>query len=271
MSASGKLQGRIALVTGAAQGIGAAIARRLVSEGACVVIGDIDSEHGSALAESLGDAAVFVDLDVSQLDAWEGAISATEARFGPLNVLVNNAGIGALTYVETYQQADYRRTLAVNLDGTLQGMRAALPSLRRGGSGSIVNVSSLQGLEADVGLMAYVASKFAIRGITKAAAVEFGKDGIRVNSIHPGVTRSSSHMQAMADSFMGRIPLHRRGAPDRAATPDDIAGLVVFLASDASSYITGAEIVIDGGKSIRVPSIAADYGPMVERMKGMRR
>ncbi|MFI7127908.1 SDR family NAD(P)-dependent oxidoreductase [Nonomuraea sp. NPDC050153] len=263
-----KLDGRVTLVSGAAQGIGAGIAQRFVGEGARVAIGDVDRRQGSTLAAELGDAAMFVELDVARPEAWERAITAVEDRFGPLNVLVNNAGIGASTYVESYAPADYERTLAVNLEGALLGMRAALPSLRRGGRGSIINVSSLQGVEADVGLMAYVASKFAIRGVTKSAALEFGKDGIRVNSIHPGVVRSSAYMRQIPDDFMGRIPLGRRDTTDRGATPADIAGLAVFLASDASSYVTGAEIVIDGGKSIRVPSVAADFGSLVEKMKG---
>lgn len=262
------LTGRVALITGAAQGIGEGIARRFIEAGARVVIADRAVDKGTALAAELGESAHFVELDVTDLDAWNGAIAETEATFGPLNALVNNAGVAALTYLESFRQQDYDRVMKVDHEGVVLGMRAALPSLRRGGHGSIVNISSLQGIEADVGLLAYVAAKFAVRGVTKGAAVEFGKDGIRVNSIHPGFIRSDM-TGGVPDGLMGRIPL-RRVEGDRTGQPADVGGLALYLASDASSYVTGAEIVIDGGKSIRFPSVAGDYTELVNEKRAAR-
>jgi len=254
----GLLDGRAALVTGGAKGIGAAVVRRLVSDGAQVAVADVDEDAGGALAAELGSSAMFTHLDVSSAPAWSTALTQVDERFGPISILVNNAGIGAMTYVETFPEADYDRVMATNHLGTLLGMRLGVPYLRRAGRGAIVNVSSLAGLEGDVGMTAYVASKFAIRGLTKVAAMEFGRDGIRVNSIHPGLTRSTG-LESVPDDFLGRIPLHRQGRPDRAGRPDDIAGVVSFLVSDRASYITGAEIVIDGGKSVRFPTVVGDY------------
>ncbi|MEE2814153.1 MAG: glucose 1-dehydrogenase [Actinomycetota bacterium] len=262
------LTGRVALITGAAQGIGEGIARRFIDAGAQVVIADRAVDKGEALAADLGDSARFVALDVTDIDAWHTAIAQTERLFGPLNVLVNNAGVAALTYLESYAPEDYDRVMKVDHEGVVFGMRAAIPSLRRGGHGSIVNISSLQGIEADVGLLAYVAAKFAVRGVTKGAAVELGKDGIRVNSIHPGFIRSDM-TGGVPDGRMGRIPL-RRPSGDRTGLPADVGGLALYLASDASSYVTGAEIVIDGGKSIRFPSVAEDHTDFIAEM-GARR
>lgn len=262
------LSGRVVLITGAAQGIGEGIARRFIRAGARVAIADRAVDKGEALAAELGESARFVALDVTDPDGWAAAIRDTEDAFGPLNALVNNAGVAALTYLESFKQEDYDRVMKVDHEGVVLGMRAALPSLRRGGHGSIVNISSLQGIEADVGLLAYVAAKFAVRGVTKGAAVEFGKDGIRVNSIHPGFIRSDM-TGGVPEMLMGRIPL-RRPTGDRTGLPVDVGGLALYLASDASSYVTGAEIVIDGGKSIRFPSVAQDYSDLVIEMKGQK-
>jgi 3alpha(or 20beta)-hydroxysteroid dehydrogenase len=260
-----RLDGKVALITGGAQGMGSGIVRQFVEAGARVAIADIAVADGEALAAELGDAATFVPLDVSDLEQWGRAVEAAESHLGPIGVLVNNAGIGASTFLETLDFADYERVMRVDLEGVLFGMRACLPSLRRAGRGSIVNISSLQGIEADIGLLAYVAAKFAVRGVTKAAAIELAQEGIRVNSIHPGLTRSRM-TEGIPDHFMGRIPLRRPGAPDRYAEPEDIGGLALYLASDASSYVTGTEIVIDGGKSIRFPSVAADYSELVAQL-----
>jgi len=247
-----RLPGKIALVTGASSGIGAAIATRFIAEGAQVSLADINAEAGNALAASLGPNARFQLLNVSSRDAWLEAIAETEAAFGPLNILVNNAGLGSQAYVESVIEEDFNRILAINQTGTLLGMQTAIPSLRKGGRGSIINISSLQGLEADVGLTAYVASKFGVRGITKSAALELGREGIRANSIHPGMIRTpATGGTHLPDDFFGQIPLRRRDRNDRGGYPEDIAGLAVFLASDASRYVTGAEFVVDGGKSLR--------------------
>ena len=262
------LTGRVAFITGAAQGIGEGLARRFVEAGARVVIADLLVEKGRRLAGELGESAVFVELNVTDPAAWTRAVDIAEKAFGPLNVLVNNAGVAALTFLESFRQEDYDRVMKVDHEGVVLGMRAALPSLRRGGHASIVNISSLQGIEADVGLLAYVAAKFAVRGVTKNAAVEFGKDGIRVNSIHPGFIRSDMTGD-VPDTQMGLIPL-RRVEGDRTGAPADVAGLALYLASDASSYVTGAEVVVDGGKSIRFPSVVADYADFLEQSGATR-
>jgi 3alpha(or 20beta)-hydroxysteroid dehydrogenase len=254
---SGK--GRVALVTGGAKGIGAGIVRRFAEAGYRVMIADVDDAMGEALRQEIGEAARFAHLDVADRAQWDSAIAATEGEFGPLNVLVNNAGIGRLTYVESASRADWDAVVAVNQTGTLLGMQAVIPSLRRGGSGAIVNISSLQGIEVDVGLTAYAASKFAVRGITKCAALELAREGIRANSIHPGMIRTPAlGGDYLPDDHFGLVPLRRRGRKDRAGYPEDIANLVYFLASDDASYITGAEIVIDGGKSIRFATRGSD-------------
>jgi 3alpha(or 20beta)-hydroxysteroid dehydrogenase len=234
-----RLEGKVALVTGAARGIGEAIARRFVEEGARVAICDIADEMGSALADTLGKLAHYIRLDVGSKVQWQAAVAKTEAVFGPLNILVNNAGIGGGGYIEDFSEEEFNKILTVNQTGTLLGMQVALPSLRRGGRGSIVNISSLQGLEVDVGL-------------TKSAALELGREGIRANSVHPGMIRTpmmGGHF--LPDDFFGHIPLRRADYEDRAGDPQDVANLVVFLASDEAGYVTAAEFVIDGGKSVR--------------------
>ena len=261
---NGRLNGRVALITGAARGIGAGIARRFVAEGARVTIGDVTDAH--ALADDLGPSAMAVHLDVTSQEDWTAAIAATEAKLGPLNILVNNAGIGSGAYIESCDFAEYERVVRINLDGTLYGMKLALPSLRRGGHGSIINMSSIAGLEGDAGMLPYVSSKWSMRGVTKDAAIEFGRDGIRANTIHPGLIRSGPRTDSLPDNFLGRIPLRQPRRADRAGTVDEIAGIAVFLASDAAAYVTGAEFVIDGGKSVRFPSVAADYTEMLASM-----
>ena len=254
-----RLSRKVALVTGAAMGIGAGVARRFVAQGAQVALCDINIDHVTEMARSLGDAARAFPLDVSDREAWTRVAEAVEAAFGSVHILVNNAGVGAQTYVETLRIEELQRVLSINLNGVLFGMQAALPSLRRSGAGVILNVSSLQGLEADVGLTAYVASKFAVRGITKSAALEFGREGVRVNSIHPGMIRTPQMFgDALPDTYFGQVPLHRRDAKDRAGYPDDVGDLAVFLASDEAGYITGAEFVIDGGKSVRLGAFAPE-------------
>lgn len=239
----GRLDGKTALITGGARGQGAATARRFVEEGARVVITDVLDDEGKTLADELGESAQFRHLDVSQEDGWAALINAV----GPVTVLVNNAGILHFSALVDTTLADYERVIRVNQIGTFLGMRAVVPGMIAAGGGSIVNTSSIEGLAAAPLLTAYTASKFAIRGMTKAAAMELGGQGIRVNSVHPGMIETQMLPTALGGiavdlSRVGRkVPLRRVG---QAA---EIANLIVFLASDESSYCTGAEFVADGG------------------------
>jgi 3alpha(or 20beta)-hydroxysteroid dehydrogenase len=244
----GRLAGKVALVTGAAQGQGAAEARRFAEEDARVVVTDVLGDGAREVAAAIGDVAVAVTHDVTDPAAWDDAVRAALDTFGGIDVLVNNAGIGIPPRVmEDATLEDHRRTMAVNLDGVLLGMRACVPVMRDGGGGSIVNVSSIDGLVGVAGMTSYAASKFAVTGLTRSAALELGRFGIRVNSIHPGVIASPmvAHappdVRARLDRLMARQPIPRMG------TPGEVANLALFLASDESSYCTGAQFVIDGG------------------------
>lgn len=244
----GRLTGKVALITGAARGQGAAAARRFVTEGAKVMIADVAEEAGKALADDLGDAAAYCHLDVTDEAEWSAAVDRTVAEFGSLNVLVNNAGVLLFAGLEDTTLSDYERVIRVNQIGTFLGMRSVVEPLREAGGGSIVNISSIEGLAAAPLVTAYTASKFAIRGMTKVAALEHGKDGIRVNSVHPGMIDT----QMISDAIGGphevdNTWLQRRLAIGRVGESEEIAGLVVFLASDESSYCTGSEFVADGG------------------------
>lgn len=241
----GRVDGKVALLSGGAQGMGAAHARMLVGEGAKVVIGDILDEKGKALADELGDAARYVHLDVTQPDDWEAAVSTALNDFGALNVLVNNAGIVALGQIGKFDMAKWQKVIDVNLTGTFLGMQAAVEPMKAAGGGSIINVSSIEGLRGAVMVHPYVASKWAVRGLTKSAALELGPHNIRVNSIHPGFIRTPMTKHFPDD--MVTTPLGRPGQSDEVAT------FVVFLASDESSYATGAEFVMDGGLVNDVP------------------
>ena len=241
-----RLRGKVALISGAARGMGAAAARRLVAEGARVVVGDILEDEGKATADALGEAARFVRLDVTSADEWVEAVALAEREFGALDVLINNAGILAFGEITAMPLEEYRRVVEVNQMGVYLGMQAAIPALERS-RGAIVNVSSVEGLGGGAALAAYTASKFAVRGMTKAAAIELGPKGIRVNSIHPGAIRtdmvlSQTGGDPAAEKWMGnKVALKRMGEPE------EVAALVAFLASSDSSYCTGAEFVVDGG------------------------
>jgi 3alpha(or 20beta)-hydroxysteroid dehydrogenase len=245
----GRLDGKVALISGGARGQGEAEARRFVDEGARVVIGDVLDDEGSAVAESLGAACDYVHLDVASEADWEAAIAHTESAFGGLHVLVNNAGIlGTFKPLTKVSLEDFNRVLAVNLTGTFLGMRAAVPLMMKSGGGSIVNISSIEGFTGADGLSAYTASKFAIRGMTKVAARELAGFGIRVNSVHPGgvltrmvVDSQGARSAEEAEAFLKAMPLGRFGEPA------EISRLVAYLASDDSSYSTGSEFVADGG------------------------
>jgi 3alpha(or 20beta)-hydroxysteroid dehydrogenase len=225
--------------------MGAEHARALVAEGAKVVIGDILDDEGKALADELGDAARYVTLDVTQADQWETAVATAVEDFGLLNVLVNNAGIVALGQIGKFDMAKWQKVIDVNLTGTFLGMQASVEAMKTAGGGSIINVSSIEGMRGAVMVHPYVASKWAVRGLTKSAALELGSHQIRVNSIHPGFIRTP--MTKHFPDNMLTIPLGRPGQSDEVST------FVVFLASDESRYATGAEFVMDGGLVNDVP------------------
>jgi 3alpha(or 20beta)-hydroxysteroid dehydrogenase len=252
VSPTRRLAGKVALVTGAARGQGAAAVRRFVAEGARVLAGDIADERGKALAEQLnerhaGEVARYTHLDVSSETDWAAAVDEVVAAFGALNVLVNNAGVLHFSPLADTTLADYQRVIAVNQVGTFLGMRAAVAPMRAAGGGSIVNVSSIEGLAAAPMLTAYTASKFAIRGMTKVAALELGPDGIRVNSVHPGMIDTQMISDAVGGAEVDLRWVGRKLALRRVGRVEDIAELVLFLASDESGYCTGAEFVADGG------------------------
>lgn len=241
---TGKLAGRTALVSGGARGLGEAYARILHGAGASVVITDILEEAGAALAAELGGRALFVAHDVTNAQHWADAVAAGEAAFGPIRILVNNAGIHDGGPIADYPAERFRRMIDINLTGCFLGMQAAVPSMRRGEQGgAIVNVSSTAGLAGFPEATAYVASKWGVRGMTKAAALELGGDAIRVNSLHPGLI-DTPMTTGFAPNLAQPIP--------RAGQVEEVARMVLFLASDDSSYCTGAEFVVDGGQSILV-------------------
>ena len=243
----GRLTGKIAIISGAARGMGASHAKLFVNEGARVVLTDMREPEGKALADELGENAFFVQHDVTSGAAWDRVVKATEDKFGPANVLVNNAGIlGAMATTTDITEKEYMTVIAVNQHSVFLGMHAVIPSILRAGGGSIVNISSIAGLVANYGFpsLAYVGSKFAVRGMTKAAAVEYGPQGIRVNSVHPGFIMTPMMIEATNEEggdALSMIPLRR------IAEPEEVSNLVLFLASDESSYISGAEHVVDAG------------------------
>ncbi|QBS38930.1 SDR family oxidoreductase [Nocardia sp. CS682] len=238
-----RLAGKVALISGGAQGLGAAHARAIVAAGGKVVIGDLKDNEGQALARELGaDHARFVHLDVTARAEWDAAVSATIAAFGALNVLVNNAGILLHASIEELTEPEFTRVLAVNLTGTLLGIQASLEELTRAAPSSIINTSSTAGLVGSPGIAAYAASKFGVRGLTKSVAAEMAARGIRANTIHPGLVRTP-----MIADVPQQVLAPQIGPIGRVAEPAEIAALVVYLASDESAYSTGAEFIADGG------------------------
>jgi 3alpha(or 20beta)-hydroxysteroid dehydrogenase len=239
----GTLGGKVALVTGAARGQGKAEATRFVEEGAQVLVADVLVDEARAVAAELGDAALAATLDVSSEESWAAAVEQAHIHFGDFDVLVNNAGILHFATIADTTLDDYRRVIDVNQVGVFLGLRAAAQRMSDGGS--IVNVSSIDGLMGMSGLVAYCASKFAVRGMTKVAALELAARGIRVNSIHPGFIDTPMvdrpEVQAVLGAVVSMVPLRR------AAQAEEVAELALYLASDGSSYSTGGEFVVDGG------------------------
>ena len=243
----GQLEGKVAVITGAARGQGAAEARLFVERGARVLLTDVLVDEGKALADELGEAARFMAHDVSDEAQWSAVVEAATSTWGALNVLVNNAGILYTKPIVDENPADFRALLDINLVGPLLGMRAVIEPMTAAGGGSIVNISSMAGLRGFADHAAYGSAKWALRGLTKVAAVELGPRKIRVNSIHPGAINTAmlpvpeGLSNEELDQMFSYVPLGRIGQPE------DIAGVVAFLASDDAGYMTGAELAIDGG------------------------
>lgn len=239
-----RLNGKVALVTGAARGMGAAEARLFAAEGAKVVLTDLLDAEGEAVAREIGRAACYLHHDVAREDHWAEAVRLAQDRFGGLDILVNNAGIYQPAPLETCSTELFERMWRVNQLGVFLGMRAAVPALRARGGGAIVNISSIAGLRGFPGALAYVGTKWAVRGMTKTAATELAPDRIRVNSVHPGLIDTPMIAANTAETNAAVVA----GTPlKRAGTSEEVAQLVLFLASEEASYITGAEVAIDGG------------------------
>jgi 3alpha(or 20beta)-hydroxysteroid dehydrogenase len=249
----GLLDGKVAVITGAARGQGAAAARIFHEEGASVLLMDVLDGEGSAVAEELGDRARYAHADIGREEDWDAAVSEAERAFGPVTALLNNAAILRRGTVETTSYEQFEQLMLVNVWGTWLGMQRVIPSMRAAGGGSIVNVSSTGGLIGQGGASGYTASKFAVRGLSKVAALELAPL-IRVNSVHPGwvdtpMVREPGKMSD--DEYNSRLrPIVPLG---RAADPAELARAALFLASDMSSYLTGSELVVDGGRTAGAP------------------
>lgn len=243
----GRLTGKVGIITGAARGMGESHARVFAREGAKLVLTDINTDAGARLASELGDAAIFIPHDVTKPDSWNKVVADALESFGTIDILVNNAGIlGPMAATAELTEDGYATVCAINQHSVFYGMKAVLPTMVKAGRGSIVNISSIAGLAANYGFpsLAYVASKFAVRGMTKAAAVEYGRHNIRVNSVHPGFIQTPMMVEAtdeVGGDALAQIPL------GRIADPVEVSNLVLFLASDEASYITGAEHLVDAG------------------------
>ena len=243
-----RLRDKVAIVTGGAKGMGAATCRLFASEGASVVICDVAQEEGEALARDIGERAIFHRLDVTSEEQWHAVVDAALARRGRIDALVNIAGILHFMDVAQLATADFDRVMAVNVKGALLGIQAVGPIMIGAKRGAIVNISSIDGLRGSNGVAAYVASKWALRGLTKAAALEYGPHGVRVNSVHPGGidTEMGNPLRLVGDDrnrdYEG-VPLQRIGEPQ------EVAAATLFLCSDEASYIAGAELAVDGGWS----------------------
>lgn len=243
-----RLKGKVAIVTGAARGMGAAEARRLAQDGACVVVADILDEEGKRTADQIGKSAIYVHLDVRSEAGWAGAVATAVSSFGRLDILVNNAGVQIVTPLMESSAEQFRQINEVNLIGPFLGIKAVVPKMIEAGAGSIINIASIAGLRGSPGMGFYAASKHGLLGFTKTVAAELGLLGIRVNAVCPG-TINTTMLKEVGDQahvdlnkeMANVVPLRRVGQPE------DMAGIVAFLASDDSSYCNGAEFVVDGG------------------------
>lgn len=239
---TGRLAGKVAIVSGGARGMGASHAHEMVAHGAKVVCGDILDAEGELVVKELGGrdgGAFYVHLDVTRPEDWEAAVASAVAEFGRVDVLVNNAGILNIGTVEDFEMSEWHRILDINLTGVFLGIRAVVPAMRQAGGGSIINISSIEGMAGTIASHGYTATKFAVRGLTKSTALELGQFGIRVNSIHPGLVKTPMADWVPEDIFQSAL--------GRIAQPKEISNMVVYLASDESSYSTGSEFVVDGG------------------------
>jgi 3alpha(or 20beta)-hydroxysteroid dehydrogenase len=250
----GRLDGKVALITGAARGQGAAEARLFVDEGARVMLSDIRDDDGELLAKELGERAAYRHHDVAKEDDWAATVAATAATYGRLDVLVNNAGVFAVIPMTMTTLEEYMRIVTINQVGTFLGMKAVAETMIGQNAGSIINISSVAGLAGSAGTIAYTSTKFAVRGMTKVAALELVPFGVRVNSVHPGLIDTPMMTEVFepigGDSI--RTTLEANLPIGRFASADDVARLVLFLASDDSSYSTGSEFVVDGGMTARL-------------------
>jgi 3alpha(or 20beta)-hydroxysteroid dehydrogenase len=240
-----RLEGKVAIVTGGSRGMGESTVRLLVEEGARVVIADVLDEPGQALAEELGDGVIFVHMDVTRKADWQNAVQAAE-QLGPLNVLVNNAAILFHSTIMDTTEEEFMRIVSINQLGCFLGMQSVFESMKANGGGSIINVSSIDGLQSKNSLVAYSSTKWAVRGMTKSAAIEMGKYGIRVNSVHPGGIYTAMHGSDFI-SEEDASKFYDKQAIPRVGQPREVAALTAFLASDEATYSTGSEFVADGG------------------------
>lgn len=242
----GRFEGRVALVTGGASGIGAATARRLAQEGARVMVADLDEAKGKEVASELGDQGAFHGVDVSDLEQVDALVAATAERFGRLDVLFNNAGIGSFGETPDLDPEQWHQVIAVDLHSVFYGCRAAIPHLRAAGGGAIVNTASISGVAADYGFAAYNAAKGAVSNYTRTLAIDHAREGIRVNAVCPGLIATALSkvlldQPSIMEDYTERIPMGRAG------TADEVAATVAFLASDDARYVTGHCLVVDGG------------------------
>ena len=242
-----RLEGKVAIVTGGARGMGEATVRLFVEHGAKVLFGDVLQEEGQALANEIGDSARFLHMDVSKQEDWDAAVAAAQ-EFGPLNVLVNNAAILHLASITDTTNEDFMRVVSVNQLGMFMGIRSVVEPMKAAGGGSIINCSSIDGVQSKPGLAAYSSTKWAVRGLTKNAAIELGQYGIRVNSVHPGGiytimggARPGNSEEQMSKNVYSHNPIPRVGRPQ------EVAWVTLFLATDEASYSTGSEFMADGG------------------------
>jgi 3alpha(or 20beta)-hydroxysteroid dehydrogenase len=241
----GRLDGKVAIITGGAGGQGAVHAQVFVDEGAKVVISDINEEAGNEVADELGDNVYFIKHDVTNEEDWKNVVAGTEDKFGPVNILVNNAGMVIMKTIQDMTLDDFDTTVKINQYSTFLGLKHIFSSMKKTKNGSIINISSTGGLIGEPGI-GYVSAKFAVRGMAKTAAKEYAEYGIRVNSVHPGPVETpfltdSEEASAFASEAIESIPLKRM------AQSDEVSDLLVYLASDESRYATGAEFVLDGG------------------------